>query len=336
MKIEALFFLLTGVLLVMTEPVRAREGDPTGDADSHYRAAWELQKQAERSNSPSHEVVLNLNKTIEQCDAATKLAPDFCRAHVLAAHCLYRLAQLSTDRQEYSSHFQAARERFAIASRCPGVDAKMFREWGGMLIQEIPAHADRTDRLALLQEARRLFEVGLNLNAFSGERGRLERDLGLCLVLTAQNVTNVLEKRSLYEEAMRRFGSAAQVDAVAPTPQLSGRWGIALVEYGKLTNDRMALRQAVERLTTALEQDSQNNEARYNLACAYALLEQPGNAMRHLRVCLENDDSKRTYYQTALQDPDLSSLRRTREYYDLVNEKQPPRPVLVQPVITDR
>jgi tetratricopeptide (TPR) repeat protein len=205
-----------------------------------------------------------------------------------------------------------------------------------MLIQEIPAHADRTDRLALLQEARRLFEVGLNLNAFSGERGRLERDLGLCLVLTAQNVTNVLEKRSLYEEAMRRFGSAAQVDAVAPTPQLSGRWGIALVEYGKLTNDRMALRQAVERLTTALEQDSQNNEARYNLACAYALLEQPGNAMRHLRVCLENDDSKRTYYQTALQDPDLSSLRRTREYYDLVNEKQPPRPVLVQPVITDR
>ena len=325
---------IAAVVLVAAATIHSQADEVPPDADSYYRSAWELQKQAEDSKSPQFSKT-SLTKAIEQCDAATKIRPDFFRAHALAAHCLYRLAQLKTTRQEHRDSIQAARDRFEIAARCSGVDPALFREWGGMLISETKLHEDAPERLALLRDAKRVFESGLNLKGFSGEQGRLERDLGFCLLLIAQNVDKESEKRNLYEEALRRFGSAAQVDTVANTPQLSARWGIALVEYAKLTNDRMVLRQAVERLETALEQDARNTEARYNLVCAYALLEQPQNALRHLRVCLDNDDSKQTYYHAAVEDPDLNFLRHTREYNDLITEKRLTSP-LVKPKISDR
>ena len=327
---------LTGVLLALVATASARAGDSPGDADSCYRTAWELQKRAEESKSPQGSAA-TFTKVIEQCDTATKIRPDFFRAHGLAAHCLYRLAQLKTIRREHREFIQAARDRFEIAARCTGADPALFREWAAMLIAEIGSYEGCDNRLALLREARRVSELGLNINGFSGEHARLERDLGLCLLLMAQNTSNGIEKRSLYEEAIRRFGSAGQVETVANTPQLSARWGIALAEYAKLTSDRMTMRQAVERLETALEQDAQNVEARYNLVCAYALLEQPDNAMRHLRICLDNDDAKHTYYNAAIQDPDLLTLRRTPEYNKLVAEKCPSAPVpVVKPRISDR
>lgn len=325
---------LTVILLAMAATALAQSGDSPADADSCYRSAWELEKQAEQSKSPEDSRTY-FSKTVEQCDAATKIRPDFFRAHALAAHCLNRLAQLKTTRQEHREFIQAARDRFEIAARCTDVDPALFREWAAMLILEIGSSEDRDDRLTLLREARRVSELGLNIKGFSGERARLERDLGFCLLLMAQNVKNEVEKRDMYQEAIRRFSSAAQVESVANSPQLSARWGIALVEYAKLTSDRMMLRQATERLETALQGDAANVEARYNLACAYSLLERPDNALRHLRVCLDNDDSKHTYYRAAIEDPDLNFLRHTREYNDLIAEKHPPTP-LVKPKISDR
>lgn len=307
----------------MAATASGQPGDTPVDADSCYRSAWELQKQAEESKSPEDSRTY-FNKAIEQCDATTKIRPDFFRAHALAAHCLNRLAQLNTTRQQHRESIQAARNRFEIAARCTDVNPALFREWAGMLISELGSYEESRDRLALLRDAKRALESGLNLKGFSGEHARLERDLGFCLLLMGQNVSDTTEKRSLYEEAIRRFGSAAQVDTVANTAQLSARWGIALVEYAKLTNDRKILHQAVERLETALQQDAQNLEARYNLVCAYALLERPENAMRHLRMCLDNDDAKHTYYNLAVKDPDLLFLRHTREYNDLIAEKYSP------------
>ena len=103
------------------------------------------------------------------------------------------------------------------------------------------------------------------------------------------------------------------MDAVANTPQLHAHWGVALVEYAKLTNDRgMMLREAIGQLATALEKGAQGMDVHYNLACAYALLEEPDNAMRHLRICVDNDDARHTYYNAAVQDSDFFSLRSTR------------------------
>jgi tetratricopeptide (TPR) repeat protein len=140
-------------------------------------------------------------------------------------------------------------------------------------------------------------------------------------VLLAQSATEEAAKRGLYQEAIRQFASAGQVASVAGTPRLYTHWGVALLEYGKLTNDRQVLWQAVERLLTALEDDPHNLEARYNLVCVYALMNEPDKAMRNLRICLENDDAGRTYYQAAARDPDLNSLRRTPAYNEIFGEK---------------
>jgi hypothetical protein len=64
-----------------------------------------------------------------------------------------------------------------------------------------------------------------------------------------------------------------------------------------------------------------NLEARYNLVCAYALMNEPDNAMRNLRICLENDDAGRTYYQAAARDPDLNSLHHVLAYDEIFGEK---------------
>jgi tetratricopeptide (TPR) repeat protein len=145
-----------------------------------------------------------------------------------------------------------------------------------------------------------------------------------------------MQKRALYEQAIGLYTTAAHVDAVANTPQLHAHWGVALVEYAKLTNDRMMLREAIGQLATALEKGAQGMDVHYNLACAYALLEEPDNAMRHLRICVDNDDARRTYYNAAVQDPDFFSLRSTRDYNEMIAAKQPPPIAPVTPSLSNQ
>lgn len=231
---------------------------------------------------------------------------------------------------------ETARARFALAARCPGVTAGLFDEWGNMLLQEATVSEDPTERHKLLLEAREIFDSGFKLTDFSGQHARVQRDLGICLTLIAENTTDEASRRALYEEAIRQFTAAARVDAIANTPQLHAHWGVALVDYAKLTNDRMMLREAIEQLATALEKGAQGMEVHYNLACAYALLEQTDNTMRHLRICVDNDDARHTHYNAAVQDPDFWSLRRTRGYTELIASKLPPPIAPVTPSLSNR
>jgi hypothetical protein len=295
--------------------------------DVHYQFAWQFQRLAEVSNSPLEDSKANLARAIEQCDVALKMKTNLCRAAALAAHCSYRLTQLETNAIQHDASFRAACDRFEAAARCGGGDAALFREWAGMLTAEANAHPDIRDRLALLQEARRTYESGLATPDFSGERAKLERDLGTCLVVLAQQTAARADRLALYDRAIHLFTAATNVDSVAVSPQLCAHWGIALVESAKLTGDHMKLRWGIERLETALESDPRNQEARYNLVCAYALLNEPAYAMRHLRICLEGDDARRTYYNIASHDPDLDSLRRTRDYNEIFSLK----PAMVVP-----
>jgi tetratricopeptide (TPR) repeat protein len=205
-----------------------------------------------------------------------------------------------------------------------------------MLMQETTANENIAKRRALLLEARQVFESGFKVTDFSGQHANVQRDLGICLTLLAEKTGDETEKRTLYDEAIRQFTAAAKVDAVAAAPQLHAHWGVAMVEYAKLINDRMMLREAIEQLGTALEKGAKGMEVHYNLACAYALLEEPDNAMRHLRICVDNDDAKRTYYNAAVQDPDFWSLRRTRDYNEMIAAKQPPPIAPVTPSLSNQ
>ena len=323
---------LAGAWLIVVTIAHGQSQDAPADADAYCRSAWEMLQLVEGSNSPPQDSKSNLGKAIEQCDDALKIRPDFFRAAALAAHCAYRLAQMEHDPARRDDAIRRARDRFEIAARCAGSDASVFREWGGMLTFESSLREDARDRVALLREARRVYEVGIKSAAYSGERARLERDLGTCLVLLAPYAGASADKLTLYDESIRYFQATTNVDTVGNSPQVCAHWGIALVESAKLTHDYQKLREAIERLGTALESEPVNLEARYNLVCAYALLDDPVNALRHLRICLENDDAKHTYYNTAAHDPDLDSLRSTPEYNEIFGEK----PRATVPTITPK
>jgi tetratricopeptide (TPR) repeat protein len=323
---------MAGVWLVIAAMATGQTVDIAGDADAHCRSAWGLLQLAEVSNSPPQDTKSNLGKAMAECDAALKIRPDFFRAAALAAHCSYRLARLESDPHLHDESIRAARARFEAAAHCTGAEASLFREWGGMLTFESDLQKDARSRLALLREARQVYESGIHAANYSGERAKLERDLGTCLVLLAPYAGGSADKLALYDKSIRHFQATTNVDTVGNSPQVCAHWGIALVESAKLTHDYQKLREAVERLGTALEGDPKNLEARYNLVCAYALLNEPAKALRHLRICLENDDAKRTYYNTAAHDPDLDSLRSTPEYDGIFGEK----PSATVPAITPK
>jgi len=275
-----------------------------------------FQKSAEEAKTPA-ETMANYQKAIERFGRAVELAPDSYRAHFLLGHSLYGLALQTTDKGQRHKLVMQAREQYVAGARCPGVEWPLYQEWGAMLTREIDllstSFAEHRD---ILQEAINSLNAGFVLTRFSGERAKIERDLGAAYLLMAKSSPGLPNQYALYKRAVEKFDSATKVETEAKSARIYGLWGVALLELGKADNDRMLMRQATERMQTALDLEPANGEIRYNLACAYALLNQPEAGMRHLKICLENDP-EHTYYNSAAKDPDLFNLRRTAEYNQL-------------------
>jgi len=64
-------------------------------------------------------------------------------------------------------------------------------------------------------------------------------------------------------------------------------WGKALVDLGKLEKDSGMFQQALPHLLAAVASASKEPSPHFNLACAYALLDKPDDALGQLRLCLE-------------------------------------------------
>jgi len=190
----------------------------------------------------------------------------------------------------------------------------LYYEWGAFLnydANHLPA--DGPERLSARLAAKDAFETSLKLVHYKGDHARVEEDLGITLVTLGLESRDASRQPALYEQAIARFDSATQVPTVADTGRVYGLWGVALLQLGKMNHDHMLIRQAIERLQTALEKNPRDPETNYNLACAYTLLDHPDSSLRYLRACLDNDPLH-TFYNHAATDPDFDALRRTPEY----------------------
>ncbi len=180
------------------------------------------------------------------------------------------------------------------------------------------------------------FALALQAARFSADTAPLEQDLGATLMLLGRVTPQSAEQVRLYQEALAHFEAAARVPTQAEQDQLYSAWGLTLSHLGKLQEDRMLLRQASERLLTALEKNSQNQEVCYHLARVSALLGQGETALRHLRTCLGNDPHG-LWQAQARQDRDFDGIRLWPEFQQLMDTG--PRPVpagIVAPRISDR
>lgn len=308
---------------------------PPPDLNQLLESGTKFEKAAEDAKTPGR-AADNYQKAIEQFSRAATVAPDSYRAHFLWGHSLYTTALHTADRGQRRALILAAREQYLTAARCAGVDWLLYREWGAMLTNEIDLLAGSgAERRAILQEAINSLNAGLNLTRFSGERATIERELGAALLLLAKSSPNSPGQRALYKQAVEKFDSATKASAEARTAKVFGLWGVALLEIGKGDNDRMVMRQAVERLQTALDRDAANMEFQYNLACAYALLDEPEAGMRHLKICLDKDPDH-MYYRAAAKDPDLANLRSTPEYNEIFSDDSPVDPqAIIRSQISD-
>jgi tetratricopeptide (TPR) repeat protein len=276
-------------------------------------AGLAFQKKADATTSPEEATAL-LQKAAEQYRQAAIQKPDLYRAHALWAHCLHLLVRRTADPAQRQALAQTAREQFAKAAGCEGADWQLYDEWGALLdyyANHLPSGS--AERRAARVAAKDAFENSLKLAPYKADHARVEHDLGFTLVTLGLESHDLTEQRALFQRAIARFDSATRVPTVADTARVYGMWGVALLQLGKLNNDHMLIRQAIERLQTALERNPHDPETNYNLACTYALLDHASDSLRYLRACLDNDPH-RTFYNNAATDPDLDALRRTPEY----------------------
>jgi tetratricopeptide (TPR) repeat protein len=278
-----------------------------------------------------------LEKAIEQFSKAAAVRPDYYKAQSMWARCLFTLAQKPTDTAARTELMEAVRKRCAAAARCADVEWTLYQMWGQAIASEVDQSASsREERVSLLGEAREAFEKGLELTGFGADRAALQRDLGSCLVLLGDDNLDPAEKQRLYGEAVENFTFASKAAPRTLDSNTYATWGLALLNLGRLKHETVHLYEAVDRLQSSIKNDSKNPNTHYNLACAYALLDQPQEAMRHLRVCLDHD-SQGEYSKMAAKDRDLKSLHNNVEYRKIFGEgSAPSTDALALPRVPDR
>jgi len=265
-----------------------------------------------------------LEQAVEKYRAATEQDPDFVSAHLMWANALVQAEALATNQTDRLERIQQTRDRFAAAAHCSTADSKVYEAWGAYLSSRADTlGAHPADKIAVLDEAVEIYEKGLTHSKFSGETAQLQTQLGMCLISIGGHESNRHKKRERYEKAARLLSEAAKIEAYAKSPRVNGMWGVSLVKLGQLTRDTFKLREATQRLTIALEAEPDNPEFNYNMACAYALLRYPDDAMRHLRVCFDRDPLG-VYYKSAEADPDFAPIRTSEVYKDVFRPRLPP------------
>ena len=314
---QTLFLILTAAAGLCFSQLSLADPPQASTPSDVFKAGLALQNQAEHATEPGAAQAL-YEKAIDQYRQATLLAPEFYPAQAMWANCLHQLLRRATEPPRRQALATAAQERFREASRFKDADSRLYHDWGLFLTlqSERSASASPEASRRWLEETKSVFEKGLDVARFSGEKIKIHRDLGICLVRLGLLTRDPLQQRALWNRAIGSFEAVAHASN-APEPRVLAMWGVALLQLGKLDGERLTIRSSIERLLTSVELDPENPETRYNLACAYAILDQFENAMRHLRVCLEHDP-KGTYREAARVDPDLHLMARLPEFNQIL------------------
>lgn len=301
-------------------------GSGKGNADKLFAAGVEVQRRAAAATSPT-EAWRGFQQAIEYYRQSAELRSDFYNAYGKWSQALLELALLAADSDRRWRYVEEASEQFAVCAKCRGVDWVTYRTWADMLMFRIGELSSTTEqRHVILTEAQRAYAAALPLARFANQRAELHYKIGIGLGFLADASNDDSERRRYYEQAANSFEAAIQeksTDALAASYE---KWGVCLVMLGKLSKDTELIRRAVEKYQVAIERDPHKPDAHYNLGCAFALLEQSDDAIRALRLCVENDPGAR-YQPELARDPDLAPLRSRADFQLLLEMKSAPAEV---------
>jgi Flp pilus assembly protein TadD len=251
---------------------------------------------------------------------AAALKPDEKVTLVLWSETLILLGDLPIDPRVRLACYQGAVEKSRRATELAPDDWEGYNKWGAILSTKLPAYSVNDQaRLQLFLEASTLFGKAAERARFSGELGPVFANWGSALASAAKLATDVQQKQSLLRQAAQRFERSAR--AIPNAAGTYAMWGSALIELGKASRLRSDFRDAIDKLNTGIALNPRDAGMLYNLACAYALIDNPVLAVQNLRQCFEIDQN-RIYRSAAPNDPDLARLRGVAEFDELLGVRQ--------------
>lgn len=201
---------------------------------------------------------------------------------------MFGIARRTANPQEHKRLVDAALSRFEAAAKCSDITFRTYTFAGGEILKEAVGPGQEVGhKRALLQSAREYYEAGLKLTEAGSDRRSLEQPLAMCLTFLASETTDTNEKRELFARAIAFFDSSAPAAGEQTDANMLDGWGLALLQLGQIDHDPSTLRLSIERLLAAIERAPNSANERYNLACAYALLNQPDQAvlLSLVRLC---------------------------------------------------
>ena len=248
---------------------------------------------------------------------AAELKPNERVTYMLWSETLVLIGDLPMDNRMRLSCYQGAVERCRKAVELAPTEWEAYNKWAAILSTKLADFAtDDPTRLRLYKEAAQLFAKAAEYARFSGELGPVYSNWGSALIRASRLATDAAERKSLLSDGVEKFErSARSVPNAAATYSM---WGSALVERGRSTRVRSDFRDGIDRLNTSISLNPHDAATLYNLACAYALMDNNVMAIQTLKKCFEEDIAK-SFYSTAPQDPDLAGLRADQKFLELFN-----------------
>jgi tetratricopeptide (TPR) repeat protein len=273
--------------------------------------------QVGKQSSVTKQQLENYQAAAEKFSKAAELKPNERITYLLWSETLVLIGDLPVDGRLRLSCYQGAVEKCRKAVELAPTEWEAYNKWAAILSTKLGEFtADDATRLRLYQEAADLFAKAAEHARFSGELSAVYSNWGSALVRAARLSPDAMERRTLLAVAVEKFERSAR--AVPNAAGTYALWGGALVERGKLTRVRGDFRDGIDRLTTSISLNPKDPAAYYNLAGAYALMDNNVMAVQMLKKCFELD-ANHTYYATAPQDPDLIGLRGEPSFQELFN-----------------
>lgn len=272
------------------------------------------------SRNPQEQADL-FQTAVEKFAEAAKLKPEEKLTQMLWSETLLLLGDLPLEARLRLACYQGAVERARRAVALAPDDWEPYNKWAVILSTKLPSYtiSDQA-RVQLFLEASDLFGKAAERTRFSGELGPVFANWGSALTRAARLSTDPVQKQSLLRRALERFERSAR--AVPNASATYAMWGSALIELGKVSRMRSDFRTAIDKLNTAASLNPKDAGALYNLACAYALMDNTVLAVQNLKQCFDLDPT-RTYFNAAPTDPDLATLRGQATFDELFGQRPP-------------
>jgi tetratricopeptide (TPR) repeat protein len=283
-------------------------------AEAYSNWGIALVQLGKRSSSPEQQAQFYQTAT-EKFGKAAALKPNVALTYVLWSETLVLLGDLPLEGRLRLACYQGAVEKCRKAVALSPDQWESYNKWAVILSSKLPEFSvDDKARFQLLTEAAGLFQKAAERARFSGEIGPVYANWASALVQAARITSDQQKKQTLFREALEKFDRSAR--AIPNSAGTYAMWGSALVEVAKLSRARNDFRDGIDKLNISLGLNPTDAAALYNLACAYALMDNQMMAVQNLKKCFELDKAS-TYRNGAPRDPDLASLRGYPEFDEL-------------------